>query len=79
MFISADTGRLLEAAASELNGASPDSDEARLVEIVRSRWEKARRVPTGLAADQARAAARGPEAWVAARSESNCAGFALVK
>jgi carboxypeptidase Taq len=26
MFISADTGRLLEAAASELDGAAPDSD-----------------------------------------------------
>jgi carboxypeptidase Taq len=76
MFVSADTGRLIEAAASELDGVAPDSDEARLVEISRRRWEKARRVPTDLAADLARAASLGTEAWIAARSESNFAGFA---
>ncbi len=76
MFIAADTGRLLEAAASELDGAAPDSDEARLVEVVRRRWEKARRVPTELAADIARAASLGQEVWVKARSESDFAVFA---
>ena len=75
MFVSADTGRLLEAAAAELEGAAPDSDEARLVEVSRRRWEKSRRVPTELAADLARAASLGQEAWVAARSESNFAAF----
>ncbi len=75
MFVSADTGRLLEAAAAELDGASPDSDEVRLVEVTRRRWEKARRVPTELAADQARASSLGQEAWVAARQESDFSAF----
>ena len=45
MFVSDETGHLLDAAASALNGASPDSDEAALVRVGRRRWEKARRVP----------------------------------
>jgi carboxypeptidase Taq len=75
-FVSADTGRLLEAAEEALNGASPDSDDASLVRVTRRRWEKARRVPTQLAADQARAASLGQDAWVKARAESDFAAFA---
>jgi len=74
-FVSAETGRLLEAAGDELNGASPESDEARLVSVVMRRWEKARRVPSDLAADLARAASIGQEAWVGARSRSDFASF----
>jgi carboxypeptidase Taq len=74
-FVSAETGRLLEAAGQELNGASPESDEARLVTVVMRRWEKARRVPTDLAADLARAASVGQEAWVDARARSDFAAF----
>src|SRR5579875_1547102 len=44
-FTGAETGRLLEAAAAQLSGADGDSDDARLVEVVRRDWEKARRVP----------------------------------
>jgi carboxypeptidase Taq len=76
LFISADTGRLLEAASASLDGAPSDSDEAKLVEVVRRHWEKARRVPTELAAELARAASLGQEAWVKARSESDFAAFA---
>jgi carboxypeptidase Taq len=75
MFVSAETGRLLDAAASHLDGASPDSDEAALVRVVRRRWEKARRVPGELAADLARAASIGQQAWIAARQASDFAGF----
>ena len=76
MFVDDETGRLVEDAAGELNGADPDSDDARLVAVVRRQWEKARRVPTDLAADMAKAASIGQEAWVSARAESNFAGFA---
>jgi carboxypeptidase Taq len=75
MFISDETGRLIEAAASQLDGAAPDSDEAALVRVVRRRWEKSRRVPSELAADLARAASVGQQAWIAARRESDFAGF----
>jgi carboxypeptidase Taq len=69
-FVSEETGRLLDEAAAELNGAPPESDEAALVRVVRRRWSKARRVPSDLASELARAASVGQEAWVAARA--NC-------
>jgi carboxypeptidase Taq len=74
-FISDETGRLIEAAAAELNGAPPDSDDACLVRLVRRQWDKARLVPTELAAELARAASVGQEAWVEARETCDFAGF----
>src|SRR5436309_16057941 len=47
-FIDDETGRLLDDAASQLNGAAPDSDDAALVRVVRHRFDKARRVPSEL-------------------------------
>jgi carboxypeptidase Taq len=76
MFVAAETGELLDAAGAELDGAAPDSDDARLVSVVRRRWEKARRVPTELAAELARASSLGQEAWVEARKGSDFAAFA---
>ncbi|MGI8430423.1 MAG: carboxypeptidase M32 [Solirubrobacteraceae bacterium] len=76
LFVSADTGRLLDAAATQLSAASPDSDDACLVSVTRRRWEKARRVPSALAADLARAGSVGQEAWVQAREQSDYAAFA---
>jgi carboxypeptidase Taq len=75
MFVDAETGRLLEAAAAESNG-DPDSDDARLIAVVRRRWEKARRIPTELASEIAHAASIGHEAWVHARANSDFAAFA---
>ena len=75
-FVSAATGELLDAAQVALNGASADSDDASLVRVTRRRWEKSRRVPTELAADQARAASLGQEAWVKARAASDFSAFA---
>src|SRR5947209_16136620 len=65
-FVSARTGSLLDAAKAALDGASPDSDEAALVRVTKRRWEKARRVPTELASDLARAASIGQEAGIKA-------------
>ncbi|MGH2871213.1 MAG: carboxypeptidase M32, partial [Solirubrobacteraceae bacterium] len=76
MFIDDETGGMLDGAAAQLDGAEPDSDDARLVTLVRRRWDKARRVPTELAAEQARAASLGQEAWVTARAESDFEAFA---
>jgi carboxypeptidase Taq len=76
MFISDETGRLLEAASGQLNGDPPDSDEASLVRVVRRRWDKARRVPSTLAAEMARAGALGHEAWVHARANKDYESFA---
>jgi carboxypeptidase Taq len=76
MFTSADTGKLIDAAAAELDGSCTDSDDVSLVRVVRRRWEKARRVPAALAADLARASSVGHAAWVAARERSDYAAFA---
>jgi carboxypeptidase Taq len=76
MFISARTGRLLEAAAAELNGAADDSDDSRLVRVTQRNWEKARKVPSELAAEIARAGSLGQEAWVEARKNSDFRAFA---
>jgi carboxypeptidase Taq len=71
MFVGAQTGRLLDAAEGALNGDSPESDDASLVRVTRRHWEKARRVPGSLAADLARAASVGQEAWVQAREQND--------
>jgi carboxypeptidase Taq len=76
IFIDDETGRLLEGAEAEAAGEEPDSDTACLVRLVRRQWGKARRVPTELAAELARAASMGQEAWVAAREASNFQAFA---
>jgi carboxypeptidase Taq len=75
MFVSSETGRLLEAAAGDLDGYDRDSDEASLVRVASRRWEKARRVPSELAGDMARAASVGQEAWVKARAQSDFSSF----
>jgi carboxypeptidase Taq len=76
MFTSAQTGRLIERASAELNGSSQESDAGSMLRVVRRRWEKARRVPTALAADLARSASVGHEAWIGARAGSDFAAFA---
>ena len=48
----------------------------RLVSLVRRNWEKARRVPTELAAELAHAGSVGQEAWVRAREQSDFGTFA---
>ena len=75
MFVSDETGRLIEAAEAHLDGAPPDSDEASLVRVTSRQWDKARRVPAQLAADLARAASVGHQAWVLAREASDFAAF----
>ena len=75
MFVSDETGRLIEAAAADLDGAPSDSDEASLVRVTSRQWDKARRVPAQLAADLARAASIGHQAWVLAREASDFAAF----
>jgi carboxypeptidase Taq len=73
---SSRTEELIDAAEASLNGASPDSDEARLVAVSRRRWEKDRRVPTDLAGEIARAGSIGQEVWVRARADNDFAAFA---
>jgi carboxypeptidase Taq len=76
LFISAETGRLIESAAAELDGAADDSDEVRLVRISRRRWDKARHVPSELWAELAKAGSIGHAVWIEARARSDFAALA---
>ncbi len=75
MFVSDTTARLLDAAAGDLSGYGPESDEASLVRVATRRWEKARRVPGELTAELAHAGSMGQEAWVKARANSDFQSF----
>ncbi|HKG37427.1 MAG TPA: carboxypeptidase M32 [Conexibacter sp.] len=66
-------GRLLDAA--EAGGIESGSTDEALVRVTRRDWEKARRVPSELAAELARAGALGHGAWVDARERSDFAAF----
>ncbi len=76
MFVHDETGSLLHGATSEVNGGDPDGDDSRLIALVSRQWEKARRVPPELAAELARAASVGQEAWIVARERNDFKGFA---
>jgi len=69
-FTDAAIGRLLDAARPE-----PESVDEALVRVTRRDWEKARRVPSELAAELARAGALGHAAWVEARERSDFGAF----
>jgi carboxypeptidase Taq len=70
MFIADETGRLLDAAAGEVRGLDPDSDDARLVSVTRRDYEKSRRVPAELVAEIARVTGQAVDVWAEARTAS---------
>lgn len=69
-FVDDAIGRLLDQARPQ-----PDSADEALVRVARRDWEKARRVPSELAAELARAGALGHAAWVDARERSDFGAF----
>ncbi len=78
-FTDPEIARLLDRADAEVartaDGEDPDSDAARLLALVRRRYEKDTRVPAALAAQIAHASAAGHGAWVLAREQSDFAAF----
>ncbi|HET9719956.1 MAG TPA: carboxypeptidase M32 [Solirubrobacteraceae bacterium] len=75
LFISDETGRLIEEAQGSLDGAAEDSDDRCLVRVVSRRWNKSRQVPAKLASDLARAFSVGQKAWSEARRENDFGTF----
>lgn len=75
-------GRLLDAAATELD-ADPfdsddpafDSDDASLVRVATRDWERATKIPADLVARLAHAASMGQQAWQRARQASDFSAF----
>jgi carboxypeptidase Taq len=75
LFVSKETGRLLEAARSSAESLDPESDDASLVRVTSLDYEKARRVPSELRAEMTRAASQGFQAWHDAKSASDFERF----
>ena len=68
-------GELLDELEPYGASLAPDSDDACLIGVTRRDWERARCVPTELAAELARTTAGSYEAWVRARDDSDFASF----
>ena len=75
ILISTELGEMIDAAAEASEGAPGDSDDARLIAVARRHHVKARRVPTELATEIARADSLGQEAWVHARAQNDFAAI----
>ena len=74
MFIDDRIGSLIDQARSEVEDAPPgESIDTDLVRVVRRDWEKARRVPSELRAELARASSIAENAWVEAKERSDFA------
>jgi len=74
-FTSDEVGELLETSASELNGASLDSDDAALIRITKMDFDRETKVPGALVAEQAKVTSLAHEVWVKARKEKDFKTF----
>lgn len=75
-FTADEVGVLLEQAAETVQDLDPDSDAARLVQVARRDYERARKLPSELVAELAEAVSRAKEAWKQARQCDDFAHFA---
>ena len=75
LFVSPETGRLLESARATVDSLDPESDDASLVRVTSLDYEKASRVPSELRAEMTRAASQGFQAWHDAKSASDFERF----
>jgi carboxypeptidase Taq len=77
-FTSAEVGRLLDELHDFGEQHEYDSFEASLIRVVSRDWDKARRVPSQLRADIARAGALANQVWIDARKNNDFASFLPV-
>ena len=81
MFCDDEVGRLLDAVRGEVEGVEGDGGDsepaiaADLVRVVSRDWEKARRVPSELRGEMARASTIAEHAWVEAKASSDFAAL----
>ena len=74
-FTSEEIGKLLEDLEKEFNGAEPDSDEVRLIEVTRHDYDRATRMPSEFVAEFAVVTSKDFEAWMEAKSKSDFSIF----
>lgn len=75
MFVSEETGRMIEAAAAEVEGMPFDSDEASLIRVVRQDYAEQTKLPTELVSELTRQTTLAHEVWAKARAENNFSAF----
>jgi carboxypeptidase Taq len=75
MFIAPDIGRLLDELRAYEEDLPYESDEASLIRVTRTDYEKARRVPGELRAEMARVSSLARDAWAEARAASDFGSF----
>ncbi|MFZ6020543.1 MAG: carboxypeptidase M32 [Chloroflexota bacterium] len=75
MATSDEVGKLLDELVPYAQTLDPDSDDARLIKLVKREYDKQTRVPAEKVAEYARVTTMAQGAWVQARSESNFALF----
>ena len=75
MSTSDEMGELIENAATELDGAPYDSNEASLIRLLRRTYADARKLPAKYVARSAAISGEAREAWVRARAENDFAHF----
>ncbi|CAG0993102.1 MAG: carboxypeptidase M32 [Anaerolinea sp.] len=76
MFVSDETGALLEKSAQALNGADYDSFDASLIRVTRKDYERERKLPPSFVSEMTQLTALAHEVWAKARAEDNFAAFA---
>jgi Zn-dependent M32 family carboxypeptidase len=69
-------GRILEELEPWAASEDPDSDDVRLIAVLKRDHEKAVRVPTELAAEMSGASAHAQQSWLEAREEADFKPFA---
>jgi carboxypeptidase Taq len=74
-FVDPKIGSLLDELRPLEESLDDDSDDASLIRVSRRDWEKARRVPTELAAELRRVASEAQEAWAEARARNDYDSF----
>jgi carboxypeptidase Taq len=68
-------GELLDELETYAASLPHDSDDACLIRVARRDWDRARRIPSELAAENAQAVAESYAVWVTARENSDFAAF----
>lgn len=74
-FTSDEIGKLLDDLEKEFEGADPNADELRLLDVTRHDYERATRVPSEFVAEFAVVTSKAFEAWVEARGKSDFSVF----
>ncbi len=75
LFVSEETGRLLEEAEAEVKDIDYQSDDASLVRVIRREYEKMTKIPTELVAEFSRTTSRAFVAWREARQADDYRHF----